>query len=205
MRTSRTGLALGIALACLGAMAVPAAAQDQPAPAAPVQTTPAPLILVVDQNEVVGRSLAGRDIAEQVQAYREKIEAEFRPEQEKIIAELKQLQEQASVLDPKVREQRQRQLRDRGASLEKRLQERQLQLQGGVNKARQEVAQALDPILKEIMIERGGNLLLQKGVIILGAIDVDVTAAAVQRLDQRLPKVKVELVELPKENGQQGQ
>lgn len=195
-----------VLFAALGAGIVPVTAQDQPAPAAPVQTTPAPLILVVDQNEVVARSLAGRDIAEQVQAYRQKIEAEFGPEQEKIIKEIKQLQEQASVLDPKVREQRQRQLRDRGAALEKRLQERQLQLQGGINKARQEVAQALDPILKEIMIERGGNLLLQKGVVILGAIDVDVTAAAVQRLDQRLPKVAVELVELPKEGGQtQGQ
>ncbi|MBI1239576.1 MAG: hypothetical protein GC199_09580 [Alphaproteobacteria bacterium] len=196
MRVSPLRALCALALAVF--FAEPALAQET-APAAPVaQTTPTPLILVVDRAVVMRQSAAGKDIVGQVEAYGKKMEEEFGPEEAKIRADAKQLQEQASVLDPKVREQRQKGLRDRQAALQQRIQERQAQIQGGVNKARQQVAEALEPILKEIMIERGANLLLDRGVVVLGAIDVDVTGSAIQRLDESLPKVQVELVEVPK-------
>ncbi|NWH08937.1 MAG: OmpH family outer membrane protein [Alphaproteobacteria bacterium] len=193
MQKMMTAIALAIAAALT--MVPTAQAQDQ---VAPVAGTPAPLILVVDQNEAVRLSAAGKDMVAQVEAYSKKMQEEFEPEQKKIANDAKQLQEQASVLDAKVREQRQKSLRDRQVSLERRVQERQAQIQGGVNKVRQQIAEALEPILKEIMIERGANLLIQRGAVVLGAIDVDITMAAIQRLNERLPKVTVELVEPPK-------
>lgn len=194
--TTKLRTALGAALtgATLALASAPALAQETPA--AP-QGTPAPLILVVDRALVMRQSAAGKDMIAQVDAYGKKMEEEFGPEEAKIRADAKELQEKASVLDAKVRDQRQKALRDRQTALQRKIQERQAQIQGGVNKARQEIAVALEPILKELMIERGANLLLERGVVVLGAIDVDVTAAAIARLDERLPKVVVELVELP--------
>ncbi len=190
LRTALGAALMGVTLA----LAAPVLAQETPS--AP-QGTPAPLILVVDRALVMRQSAAGKDMIAQVDAYGKKMEEEFGPEEAKIRADAKDLQEKASVLDAKVRDQRQKALRDRQTALQRKIQERQAKIQGGVNKARQEIAVALEPILKEIMIERGANLLLERGVVVLGAIDVDITAAAIARLDERLPKVVVELVDLP--------
>jgi outer membrane protein len=64
-------------------------------------------------------------------------------------------------------------------------------------KARQQVEQALGPILQAIMTERGANLLLDRNAVVLGTVDVDVTGVAIARLNQKLPAVKVVLTPLP--------
>ena len=47
------------------------------------------------------------------------------------------------------------------------------------------------------MQERGANLLLDRAAVVLGMVDVDVTKVTIQRLDQKLPSVKVQLVNSP--------
>ena len=70
-------------------------------------------------------------------------------------------------------------------------------IQGGFIKARQQVEQALGPILQGIMAERGANLLLDRNSVVLGTVDVDITGLAVQRLNQKMPSLKVDLVPPP--------
>ena len=192
-RTPSAVAAAGIMLvSAVFGLSMPVVAEE----AAPT-TTPAPLILVVDRNAVMRQSLAGKDIIAQVEAYGKQMETEFGPEEASIRADAQAFQQQASVLDAKVRDQKQKSLRDRQAELQRKVQERQAQIQAGVNKARQQIAITLEPILKELMIARGANLLIERQTIILGAIDVDITQFAIQRLDQVLPKVPVELVAVP--------
>jgi len=40
-------------------------------------------------------------------------------------------------------------------------------------------------------------LLIDRGSVVLGANNLDITAAAVQRLDKKLPSIKVQLTALP--------
>ncbi len=77
------------------------------------------------------------------------------------------------------------------------VQKKQNLIQGGFIKARGQVEQALGPILQGIMTERGANLLLDRNAVVLGTVDVDITGLAVQRLNQKMPTVKVELVAPP--------
>jgi Skp family chaperone for outer membrane proteins len=56
---------------------------------------------------------------------------------------------------------------------------------------------ALGPILQGIMQERGANLLLDRSAIVLGTVNIDITAVAVQRLNQKMPGIKVQLTPLP--------
>jgi hypothetical protein len=44
------------------------------------------------------------------------------------------------------------------------------------------------------MQERHANLLLDRNAIVLGTVNIDITGAAVQRLDQKMPSAKVQLV-----------
>ena len=90
-------------------------------------------------------------------------------------------------------------------AFQQKVQERQDEIQGGVQQARQPVEKALGPILQGIMSERGANLLLDRSVVLLGTVDVDVTALAIDRLNKKLATVKVDLVKPPANTNQNGQ
>lgn len=176
-----------------------AAAQAQDA-TPPTTNTPAPKILVIDRGAILRGSKVGEDIAKQVKAYTQTAEKEFKGESDRLKADGQKLQQQIAILSPAVKKQRIAAFERRQQAFQKKVQERQDEIQRGVMQARQKVEQALGPILQGIMSERGGNLLLDRSVIVLGTIDVDVTALAIDRLNKKISSVKVSLVKAPKDS-----
>jgi outer membrane protein len=114
-------------------------------------------------------------------------------------------QRQAAILSNDVKSRKLKELEARRAGLQAQAQKKQNLIQGGFIKARQQVEQALGPILQGIMAERGANLLLDRNAVVLGTVDVDITGLAVQRLNQKMPSLKVELVPPPPGMQQQPQ
>jgi len=47
------------------------------------------------------------------------------------------------------------------------------------------------------MAERGANMLIDRNAVVMSTVDIDVTQTAIQRLNQKLPQVKVNLTPLP--------
>jgi outer membrane protein len=173
-------------------------AQTPPPAAHPAVTaTPDPKILVIDRNAILRASKAGQSIVAQLQGFSKSAEAEFKAEGEGIRKEGEALRAQIAILAPDVKARKIRDFQAKETAFQQKVQSRQGEIQGGLYKARQQVEDALGPILKGIMSERHANLLLDRSVVVLGTIDVDITAAAVQRLDQKLPTVKVQLQPLP--------
>jgi Skp family chaperone for outer membrane proteins len=164
-------------------------------PAAP--PLPAPRILVVDRQAILRFSKVGQDIVRQVNAYTQAAENEFKSQRDSLQKEQAAIQQQMAILAPDVREQKRKAFEAKVAAFQQKVQSRQSEIQGGVLQARQQVEQALAPVLQGIMQERQANLLLDRAAVVLGTIDIDVTKVAVQRLDQKLPSVKVQLVSLP--------
>lgn len=175
--------------------AAPAAAPGAPAPAA--GKAPQAVILFLDRATVLRQSAVGKDMAAQVEAMVKKMEADFAPENKKLQADVQALQSQASVLAPDVRQQKIKDLESRRQAFQKKVQDRQASIQAGLAQARTKVEQALGPILEKIMIERSANLLLDRGLVVLGATDLDVTASVIGRLNTTLPKVVVTLAAPP--------
>ena len=105
--------------------------------------------------------------------------------------------QQVAILAPDVRAQKVKAFQAKEAAFKQKVEGRQSLIQGGVLKARQQVEAALGPILQGIMQERGANILLDRAAIVLGMVDIDVTQLTVQRLNQKLPTVKVQLVNAP--------
>jgi outer membrane protein len=179
-------------------VAGPALAQGQPHPPAPQgQGLPQPRILVIDRQAILRASKVGQDIVRQVNAYTQSAEGEFKAENDGLQREQQALQQQIAILSPDVRAQKIKAYQSKQVAFRAKVEARQGLIQGGVLQARQQVEQALGPILQGIMQERGANLLLDRAAVVLGTVDVDVTRAAIQRLDQKLPSVKVQLVALP--------
>ncbi|HEY6578081.1 MAG TPA: OmpH family outer membrane protein [Rhizomicrobium sp.] len=201
---TRSGLAFRAALAATGfAVALgtaqaqtpgPASVQKKPHPAvtagAPV---PAPKILVVDRQAILRLSKVGQDIVRQVNTMTTSAETQFRAEKEALQKEEQTLAQQGAILAPDIRAQKQKAFEAKVSAFQQKVQSRQSMIQGGVMNARRQVEAALGPILQGIMTERGANLLLDRQNVVLAMVDVDVTKVTIQRLDQKLPAVKVQL------------
>jgi Skp family chaperone for outer membrane proteins len=173
--------------------AIAQAPKPAAAPAAGAAAKPAPpaVILFLDRATVLRQSAVGKDMYKQVETLAKKMETDFAPENKKLQADVQALQQQAAVLSPEVRQQKVKDLETRRQAFQKKVQDRQAAIQAGLGNSRTQVEKALGPILEKIMNERKANLLLDRGLVVLGATDLDVTATVIARLNTSLPKVTV--------------
>lgn len=196
--TTRTHIAraLPVAAALVAGLIAPALAAG---PAGPQpQGTPAPKILVIDRTIILRASKGGQDIVRQVNAYTAQLEKDFKGQGASLRAQYQQLQQQAAILSADVKARKVKDFESKKNALQAAAQKRQSLIQGGFFKARQQMEQALGPILQGIMKERGANLLLDRSAVVLGTdSSIDITGVAVQRLNQKMPSIKVDLVPPP--------
>jgi Skp family chaperone for outer membrane proteins len=199
LRTALAAVGVVVALAATDALAqAPAPAKPRaPSPAAATGAVPAPKIIVVDRQAILRGSSVGQDIVRQVNAYTQQAEKEFKAQQNSLQKESQTLQQQVAILAPDVRAQKIRAFQIKETAFKQKVEARQALIQGGVMKARQQVEAALGPILQGIMQQRGANILLDRAAIVLGMVDIDVTQLTIQRLNQKLPTAKVQLVSAP--------
>jgi len=160
--------------------------------------TPQPKILVIDRTAVLRGSKVGQDIVRQVNAYTQQAESSLKAEGMSLRQQGDALKQQLAILSADVKARKIKEFEARQAGLQGEAQKKQSLIQGGFIKARMTIEQTLGPILQGIMIERGANLLLDKQSVLMGTDPaLDITRLAVQRLDQKLPSLKVELVPPP--------
>lgn len=152
-------------------------------------------IITVDRNSFFVDSAAAKDIAKQVKTLREGIEADLNKKMEGLTTERDQLAGQQTILTQDVFEKKAQQLQERFVALQAEAENKQRQLQAGVAKAQAKILEAVSPILDDILKEKKANLMLERGIIVKGAVDIDVTATAMLRLNEKLPTVKVELAQ----------
>ena len=169
----------------------------QAAPPAAVNGPPAPRIIVIDRNFILQRSSAGQDMLNQAQNLSKVAETEFKTQETQLATEAQQLQQKLAIMAPDVRDKTEKDFIEKQQAFQGRVAQRQAEIQAGFNKAAHQLEVALEPILKQIMVERGANMVVDRSAVILSTVDVDVTPVAVQRLDKTLPHVKVELTAAP--------
>lgn len=185
--------AAGAAAATAPRPAVAAAPAAAPAGAVPADGAPVPRVVVIDRNFIMQRSAPGRDMLTQTQNLTKAAETQFKKEEEALATEASQLQQQMAIMAADVRAQKEKDFLAKQQSFQNRVQQRQGEIQGGFTKAAQQLEKALEPILQQVMRERGANMVLDRQSVIIATSDIDITPIVVQRLDRALPKVKVEL------------
>lgn len=160
--------------------------------------TPQPKILVIDRTAVLRASKVGQDVVRQVNVYTQQAEASLKAEGASLRQQGDALKQQLAILAADVKARKIKEFEARQAGLQGEAQKKQTLIQGGFIKARMTIERTLGPILQGIMVERGANLLLDKQSVLMGTDPaLDITRVAVQRLDQKLPSLKVELVAPP--------
>src|SRR6185295_2882557 len=141
------------AVAVLGALHLAPQAAIAAPPAPPAKGTPAPKILVIDRAAILRGSVVGQGIMKQVQALTISAENGLKGRASALRAEGGALQQQLAILSPSVKAAKIKAFEAKQAALQRDAQKQQGLIQGGVLKARQQVEQALGPILQAIMNE----------------------------------------------------
>ncbi len=158
---------------------------------------PAARILIVDIRRAVAMSKVGQSIQGQVDGLKKQAQSQLNSEAEGLKREKAQLDAETAIMNASVKAQKENAWKARAMAFEKKVQERGGLIQGGMIKANAQVEDALGPILQGVMQERQATVLLDRASVLLAPNAIDVTAVVVQRLDMKMPAVKVELTQLP--------
>jgi Skp family chaperone for outer membrane proteins len=188
---ARTVLVAGLLF--LGVAGQDAASAAPPPPGG----APTARILMLDMRRIMAMSKVGQSIQQQVEGLKQQATKDLNGEGAALRSEEMQLQQQAAILAPDVKARRIKDFQAKAGAFQQKIQKRSGLIQGGVLKAQQQIEQALGPILQGIMKERGATILLDRSSILLAPNSIDVTQSVIQRLDTKMPTVKVELTAPP--------
>ena len=152
---------------------------------------PETIIGVIDLNFILSESKAAIDAAEQIENIALKIEKEIKETDQSLIDEQNELAESQLILAPAVFEEKRKEYEKKVQNYNITRQEKLMSIDLLVSDSRNDVLNALKPILENISNEKGITILLEKNSVLLNAENMDITKEALKTLDKELPSIKV--------------
>ncbi len=156
----------------------------------------APVILILNQSQVLSQTKAGKSIKPQLEQLQKKAGEELNTEVSKLTKEAEDLQKQKGLLSDEVWTQKAQQIAVKQNNLpvlrEVKLRELSLSEQKAVN----EINTVMRPILKKIVEKNGATLLLERSAVMYASQETDITQEVISEIDKKLKSVKVERVDL---------
>ncbi len=178
-----------LAISLVIAASMPALAANPPP--APVQ----PKILIIDRQAILRFSKVGQDVARQIEAMGNQAKGEIAGQQKALQAEATQLQQQIAILAADAKAQKIKAFEAKQAGMQAAAQRKEQAIQGGFMIAQQTIAKTLEPILQNLMQQRGANMIIDKNAVVYASQDAarafDITQPAIEQLNQKLPSLKV--------------
>lgn len=160
-------------------------------------------VLALDTARFFAQSAAGKSIQTQLQAIGKSVDAELEPEAKGLQAELASIQalgkgltmEQANAR-PDIRTKMES-LNKRRVAFERKGQKRQQELLATENKATEDFQTAIQPVLKQIIAERGGLVVVNSREVVFVDPKIDITQDAITKMDAAVKTIAVTKVNLP--------
>ena len=160
-------------------------------------------IVVIDQARILRESAGGQDIQRKLQAIGQTIQSEIQSEQSALATEGRALEgrlanksEEAIRADTALVSQMQSFQRKQQAFVQKS-QVRQQELAQTEQNAIAEFYAALEPVLEQVLAERGGDLMLERSAVLFAQPALDATDLAISKINAIKPTVTVSRVRLP--------
>lgn len=183
----------------LGALLVVAA--SVPALAANPPPAPPQKILLIDRQAILRFSKVGQDVARQIETMGNQAKGEIAGQQKALQAEAQQLQQQIAILAADAKAKKVQAFEAKQAGMQVAAQRKEQAIQGGFMTAQQTIAKTLEPILQNLMQQRGANMILDKNALVYASPQAvqafDITQPAIEQLNQKLPSLKVSLATPP--------
>lgn len=185
----KTGLAASMAALMLFA-----------APAAFAEPT---TVVALDRTRLVAQSAAGKSIQTQLQGIGRTVDAELEPEAKGLEAELKAIQEMGKGLSVEQLngradiKNRIESLNKRKAAFDQKRAKRTQEVIATQNKADEDFEKAAQPILSQIIKDRGAQLVVDLREVVFVDPKIDITQDAITKMDAAVKNIPVTKVNLP--------
>jgi Skp family chaperone for outer membrane proteins len=159
-----------------------------------VQSAPATMgVIYMDRNALFNESKAGQDVAKQIAALKKTMEDELAKKNDTLALAEDQLRNQQSLLSQDAWQAKVKEAQDKRMAFQREADDKQRQLQAAILSAQAKIWTAAGPLLDDMLKEKQAAIMLDRAAIVRGTTDIDVTAAAIERLNQKLPALKIDL------------
>ncbi len=152
---------------------------------------PETIVGVIDLNYILSESKAAKDASEQIEKIALKIEEEIKESDQSLLDEQNELAESQQIMAPAVFDEKRKEYEKKIQNYNITRQEKLMSIDSLVTESRNDVLNALKPILEKISNEKGITILLEKNSVLLNAENMDITKDALKILDKEFPTIKV--------------
>ncbi len=146
---------------------------------------------VIDLNYILSESDAAVDAAKQIEDIAKQIEEEIKNTDQDLIDEQNELIESQQIMAPAAFDEKRKEYENKVQNYNVTRQEKLMSIDRIVSESRNEVLNALKPILEEISNDMGITVLLEKNSVLLNAENRDITEEALKALNKKLPNIEV--------------
>ena len=161
-------------------MALPAAAQEEPIK-----------IAIIDIDAIRLHAAVVKDIRSQIVKFRKVYQATIQKEEEELRNANQELARKRSILSPEAFSEERRKFETHLADVQRMVQTRKQDLEKAQGDAMSKVEGVLNGIVLDLAKEKGLNLILRKNQTVLGAKSLHITKEVLQRLDKKLPSLRL--------------
>ena len=148
-------------------------------------------LAVVDFRGVLAKSEAARNIRSAVDERRRELRKYFLEVETSLRDEQKDLSKKRSIVTAEAFEQRARKLKEKAQSAQKLAQTSNQKLKKSFDQAMDKVQKELLGIVAEVAEESGVGVVLFRSAIVIAVKKLDISKEVLQRLNKKLPEVKV--------------
>jgi Skp family chaperone for outer membrane proteins len=150
-------------------------------------------IAIVDLNVILTDSKAAKNATKQFETIQKNTESDIVESDKNMLDERNKLIEQQSVIAPEAFELKAKDYEKKLQNYQVEKQNKLRNLEGALQKARNEILESVKPILEELSKELGVTVILEKNSVLLSATNMDITEDVIKKLNKSLPKIKVSL------------
>jgi len=148
-------------------------------------------LAVVDFRGVLAKSEAARNIRSAVDEKRRELRKYFLEVENSLRDEQKDLSKKRSIVTAEAFEKRARKLKEKAQSAQKLAQTSNQKLKKSFDQAMDKVQKELLRIVAEVAEESGVGVVLFRSAIVIAVKKLDISKEVLQRLNKKLPEVKV--------------
>lgn len=156
-----------------------------------------PVILVVNMEQLVAQSKAGKTIPAQAEDVRASVTKELEAEGQKLQKDIESFEKNSELMSEEVRAKTAQELQVRYQQiLPQRAQIADQAFRLALQNAQAKILSESQPILKDIVEKRGATVLLDRSAVMYAAVETDVTQEVIAALDKKMKSVEVEKISL---------
>ena len=146
---------------------------------------------VIDINKILAEANAAVEAAEEIEKIAIEIENEIKSSDEEIIKEQNLLIESQSIMAPEAFETKRIEYENKVQTYNSERQSKLMKIDELIAISRNDILNAIKPILEEISNEKGITIILEKTSIMLNAEKMDITNEVLKKLNKSLPNIEV--------------